>query len=169
MLKLGRLFVVAFAVCAVSALGVRAQDEKKKEDSKPEAKQDTKSDAAKARQDYQKRKMNRRLERGPGGEIFESTSGKVEKVEGDKITLKDDDGKEHTFTVGDHTKFVMGKKKITSLGEANLHEGSVIYFTHDKNGKLIELDIAPEVKRLRGEHKEKEEASEKPKAKDKSK
>jgi hypothetical protein len=165
MMKLGRLFVVAFAVCAVWALAARAQEETKKQEP---TKQERGAEAVKKAREYRKKKIENRTERHEGG----GDEALIEKVDAEKgtITLKDDLGKEHVYSVDEHTKYRTAARgaKLHSLADLHLHTGSLVSYSVTKDGKLKEIFVMSSGATRTPTDKEeskKEETSTKPKEK----
>jgi hypothetical protein len=151
MLKLGRIVLYAFLFCAACALTANAQE--------------TKKDTTQRKNPRSKGARTHPAEPG-------SDQGVIVSVDTEKntITVKDDEDKEHTFTADEHTK-LKGPRGGTlhNLKDKQIKAGRQVSWMADKDGKLKELWLGADTKRIRVpiEGKDKEEAKEKPKEKPK--
>jgi hypothetical protein len=153
MLKLGRIVLYAFVFSAACALTLNAQETK-----------DTSKKAPPGRS-----KGARTHPAEPG-----ESSGVIVSVDTEKntLTVKDDDGKEHTLTVTEQTKIKGPRgREVANLKDKHIHKDLPVSWMAEKDGKLKGLFLGVDRPRIRVpvDGKDKEEAKEKPKSKDKDK
>ena len=120
MLKLTRWALSALVAVAVCAWAAQAQ----------ETKQESKKGAGRVRRAAE-----------PSANSQDGTIVKVDK-EKKTVTVKDEDNKDHEFTVDEHVK-IQGPQggKVSGLDDDRFAKGFRVHWTTDKDGKLKTLTL----------------------------